>query len=773
MPLDKNLLAQLMPLYKTESQELLQTINRDLLALEKERDGDAKSKLMADIFRAAHTLKGSSRAVGLLHIGTLAHSLENTFGRIQRGQLQATTDCFDQIYQALDLIGSLAQTADVDTPPADVSAICAKLESLSSENASAAMVIAPVPQTIEPTPVALEKPEQPLAAMAQPSPATVAAADETVRVAVSKLDALLAQVGELQVARIGGDQLLIRARELLEQMEDWEAAWRHVRPKFRKLLPSFEAAADGNHAGAANRAELAVLFEFLEANESRLRTARTNVSELRRQLEADSRRMAQVTSDLQDDVRRTRMMPAAAVFDTFPRMVRDLAREFGKDVNLVIHGGETEIDRSMLEQIKAPLLHLLRNAVDHGIELPANRTELGKPAAGAITLSAMPRGASIVIQVADDGAGIDSRQVKASAVKKNLITLEQAQTLSDREALWLIFRSGMSTRTTITDISGRGVGMDVVRENVERLQGVIELESEIGQGTRFSLILPLTVATTLCLLAQAGGETLAIPLINIAHIVRVVAEGIGEAQGHTVIHDDGRPVLVASLAEVLGIPSSANSSPKKWAVIVSSADKRAAFLVDALHGAQEVVVKNLPRPFLHVNHVAGAAILGTGQVSVVLNAADLLRSGSRVSGRVTLEPQTTAPTPKATPLILVADDSITTRTLEKNVLEAAGYRVRVVADGLEAWTLLQGNAQALDGGVRLLVSDVNMPRLDGFELTSRIRADDKLKNLPVILVTSLSSREDRERGILVGADAYIVKSSFDQDSLLATVRQLI
>ena len=783
MPLDKEILQQLMPLFKSETQELIQAINRDLLALEKQPDADAQSRLLADIFRAAHTLKGSSRAVGLPHIGTLAHSLENIFGRIQHGQLQATADCFDQIYQALDLVGSLAQAADVDTPPVDVSAMCAKLQALSHANSETVTILAPLEPLIQSIPPAPEKPELPpapmlpvLAPVSESSAQTVAPPEETVRVAVTKLDALLAQVGELQVARIGGDQLVIQARTLLEQIEDWETSWRQVRPTFRKLLPAFETSGDGKIADASHPAELAVLFEFLEANETRLRAARSELAGLRRQLESDSRRMAQVTTDLQDDVRRTRMMPASAVFDTFPRMVRDLAREFGKDVNLVIQGGETEIDRSILEQVKAPLLHLLRNSVDHGIELPDRRAQLGKPRAGTITLSASPRGASIVIEVADDGAGIDPEQVKASAVKKNLITAETAQALSDREAMWLIFRSGMTTRSTITDISGRGVGMDVVRENVERLQGVIDLESEVGKGTRFSLNLPLTVATTLCLLARAGSETIAIPLINIAHIVRVLAEDIGEAQGRTVIHDDGRPVLLAPLVDILGIPPAANTgaaSAKKWAVIVGSAEKRAAFLVDVLLGAQEVVVKNLPRPFVHVNHVAGAAILGTGQVSVVLNAAELLRAATRVSGRVNLVPATTAPAPKGPPLILVADDSITTRTLEKNVLEAAGYRVRVAADGLEAWTQLQSDGLAPEDRVSLLVSDVNMPRLDGFELTARIRADGKLKNVPVILVTSLSSREDRERGILVGADAYIVKSSFDQDNLLATIRQLI
>lgn len=612
-----------------------------------------------------------------------------------------------------------------------------------------------------------------------PNPSQTAgeARDEFVRVSTTKLDALLAQVGELQVTRIGADQRLGETRRLLERVESWETQWRKMRTHYRKLLLNADTIYQGNGAknAATNTAltfggmrELSALLEFLETSETSLRDTRVQLGDLRHQLEADSRRMTLVTKDLQDDVRRTRMMPAATVFDTFPRLVRDLAHDLEKEVQLVIEGGETEVDRSVLEQLKSPLMHLLRNSVDHGIEPADARVEAGKPPTGTVALRATQRGSNIVIEVSDDGAGINLVHVKACAIKKGFVTADAAATLSDREALWLIFNSGMTTHTMITDISGRGVGLDVVRENVERLQGVLDVTTELGQGTRFTLSLPLTVATTLCLLTRAQGQTFALPIHNITRIVPVPVNAIGRAQGRESIQVDGRPVVLARLGDILALPANGQATQtKKSAIVLGSAEKRAAFLVDGLLDIQEIVIKSLPRPFLRLRHAAGATILGTGEVVLILHVSDLLRSVGRTPARVAPEAQAAEAAVKGPTTILVADDSITTRTMEKNILEAAGYRVRVASDGLEAWTLLQADACAL------LVSDIQMPRMDGFELVSKLRADERFKHLPTILVTSLASREDRERGVAVGADAYIAKTAFDQDSLLATIQRLI
>lgn len=803
MPIDPEILKQLMPLFLTETQDYLQALNRLLLDLEKHPDEEARRRLLSEIFRVAHTLKGSARTVRFEHIGALAHSLETLFARVQRGQVPLSTEIFDRAYHAVDTITNIVdKSVSGESIEIDVSAECAALEAIGAESPTAFMdapsfpetALAPVENTmvIYDMDLEIEVPAPPSAsrsAAVAPSaarhietsfaPHTDAApreapAEEIVRLAVSKLDSLFADIGELQVTRIGTDQRLVEMRALLDRIEHWQAQWLHARPAFRRLLAQFEQA--GPERARENITDLAdwsTLFEFLAANETQLRQTHTGAETLARQLETDSRRMAQVTGELQDDVRRMRMMPAATVFETYPRMVRDLARDLGKQVQLVIQGGTTEIDRLTLEQIKAPLLHLLRNAVDHGIEMPETRERMGKPREGTITLKASQRGGSIIIEITDDGAGIDPNQVKTSAVKKGLITPDDAQAMTEREAMWLIFRSGISTRNTITDISGRGVGMDVVRETIEQLQGVINLDSALGQGTRISLSVPLTVAATLCLLTQVDDEIFAVPLMNVERIVRVTDEQIGYAQGRAVIHDEHRPIVLVPLAEIVETaPTKNKPDTKKRALIVNSAEKRAAFLVDALLGAQEVVIKNLPHPFLRVRYAAGATILGTGQVVVVLNAADLLRYAAREAVRAAMPLPTSAPA-KITKTILIADDSITTRTLEKNILEAAGYNVRLAADGAEAWSLLQSEGIAPGGEISLLVSDVNMPRLDGFELAGKVRGDERFKKLPVILVTSLATRQDREHGMQVGADAYIVKGSFDQDDLLSAIRQLI
>jgi two-component system chemotaxis sensor kinase CheA len=352
------------------------------------------------------------------------------------------------------------------------------------------------------------------------------------------------------------------------------------------------------------------------------------------------------------------------------------------------------------------------------------------------------------------------------------MTAEAAEAMSDREALWLIFRSGLSTRSAITDISGRGVGMDVVREHIERLNGMIDVVSQPNEGTRFSLRLPLTIATTHCLLVRVSGQTLALPIVNLVRMIRLAAGEIGRADGREGIHVDGRPIVLGRLADVLELAARESQpapSSRHTAIILGAAgaaEKRIALLVDALVGTQEVVIKPLPRPLQRVHYTIGATILGTGEVVMVLNVADLMRAALHAQPRRAVPPAASAA--KSGPaMVMVADDSLTTRMMEKHILEAAGYRVHVAADGMEAWHFLQDNQ------VDLLVSDVNMPRLDGFDLAVKVRADKRLKDLPIILVTSLNSDADRARGVAVGADAYIVKSAFDQDTLLTTIRRYV
>jgi two-component system, chemotaxis family, sensor kinase CheA len=477
----------------------------------------------------------------------------------------------------------------------------------------------------------------------------------------------------------------------------------------------------------------------------------------------------------------------STVFDTFPRMVRDMTRELKKEVELVIEGGETEVDKQVLEQLRSPLTHMVRNCVDHGMESPDDREQAGKRREGRVVLRAGQRAADLIVEVIDDGAGIDVEKVKAKAVEKGLITAENAEGMSEREALWLIFRSGFSTKQEITDLSGRGVGMDVVREHIERLHGMIDVESTLGEGSKFTLSVPLSVATTRCLLVQAGGQVFGIPITNVERIVRLTAEDIGHTEGREAIKIDERPMALLRLAGVLGLPAGESEGVSQPAIILGSADRRAAFLVDGLLGAQEIATKTLPKPLIRVRHIAAATIVGTGEIVPILNVLDLLKASGKTGvpaaapKKAAAKPESPvtsheSPEPKASKAeeqpkgkqsILVVDDSVTIRTFEKALLEAAGYDVTAASDGLEAWNMLQKSP------CDLIVSDVEMPNMTGFELTEKVRGDSKLKDMPLVLVTTLSSDEDRKRGIDAGADAYVIKGSAEQDHLLDTVKRLI
>jgi two-component system chemotaxis sensor kinase CheA len=470
-----------------------------------------------------------------------------------------------------------------------------------------------------------------------------------------------------------------------------------------------------------------------------------------------------------------RMLPVAAVFDAFPRLVRDLARDSGKEIALQLLGADTELDRKVLEAIKDPLIHLLRNAVDHGIEPPDARERAGKPRQGTIAVRAFQKGNRILVEVADDGAGINRDRVRQAALKAGLIGADEAETLADERVLRLIFEAGLSTSPIVTGLSGRGVGMGVVRQNVEALHGQAAVDSTPGRGTTITLALPLTMATMQQVLVQAGDQTYGIPVSAVERIQRIDPKDIGRVAGRQAIAFNGEPIALARLADVLeqpaaGQPDEIDASPRVLAVILNALGQRAAFQVDAVLGQQEMVVNSLGRQLARVRNVAGATILGSGQVVLILNPADLLKSVWAMPDR----PDTTPP-PARRPdrrsrqaTILVVDDSLSLRTLERNILEAAGYTVMVAGDGLEALRLLNSKSRC-----DLIVSDVMMPHMTGLELTAAVRQQPALKHIPVVLVTSLGSREDMERGIEVGADAYLVKDSFEQSDLLGTIEQLI
>jgi len=762
--------AQALAVFAAESLDRVKTINRRLMTLERDPSSEMGANALSEIMRELHTLKGSSATVHVEPVESLAHQLEALLGAVRDGGRTLDAPVFDIAYRALDAVeAAVGEAVRGDAPQFDEDAWSASIratlggpEPPSDEPLADDLAHAPdVRSPAEP------RPDLPAPAVPEPAASHAAVgADDTVRVAVAKLDALMGSVSELHAARAATEQRLSDVRTMLTVLSGVEAGWLEADARVRSML-----APAGEAPGAVPPIPVDVdeVLSHLDQARLGLSPVRTKLERLLQRMESDGRRIAQVTDDLQDDVRRARMLPVSMVFDVFPRLIRDLSVDLGKKASLSIEGADTEVDRAVIEQIRAPLTHLLRNAIDHGLETPAEREQAGKTPEGTISLSASQQGDTLLIEVGDDGAGIDPNTIRALAVVRGVLSQEAADATNDAEALRLIFKAGFSTRDEVTDLSGRGVGLDVVRDAIERLRGSVEVASVVGEQTRFSLTVPLSVATAQCVMVRVAGATFALPISNVTKILRVTRDETERADGRVVIAVEGQPVPIASVSDALGIDGAAqlDGSPLP-AVLLGSGERRVAYVVDELIGTQTLVLKALPPPFVRLRHISGAAILGTGEVVGVLNAADLVRADDPSAAlSTTFDRREPSGDRTDSPLVLVVDDSSVTRTMVKGILEAAGYRVQTAADGMQAWEMLR--SRSFD----LLVSDVNMPEMSGFDLTEKVRSDRFLRGIPVILVTALDSLEDQAHGSRVGADAYITKGSFTDDSLLETVRSFV
>ncbi len=745
--LDESAQTELLATFQVELAEHSQALTCAFLALEKEPEPSERRRLLAAAFRSAHNLKGAARAVAQGSVEMLAHHLEGVLGAASREELEPSPALFDLLFAAVDTLSPAAGgAAESDW----LDALAARLEAAQTGD------IQPL-TTIEPTLVTYTKPTPPTA----PPPATdraslIADTGETIRLPAARLDALMEQLGELVIPRLELHDGLTELATLRVEAEAWQREWRRLRPQLRQL----------DNEGALGN--LRPLVRFLERNETNLTTLAPRLNAVHARLAGPTTDLGVLTDDLQTHVMRFRMLPFGQLSATLERTVRDLTRSLGKEARLVLVGSDTEIDRRALEDMKDPLLHLLRNALDHGLEVPAERQRLGKPAIGSVIVAATQRGNTTVIEVEDDGAGISVAEVRQTAAGRGLATEAELAGMHDRDVLRLIFLPGFSTRRDVTEVSGRGVGLDVVARNVERLGGRVDVESQPAGGTRFTVTLPLTLATTRALLVESGDALYALPTAAVERVLR--PPELGTIGGRPMLECDGSAIPVVALTTLFGggepaqKTSPTNTTAWPTLVLVGAGQHRIALLVDRLIGEQEIVVKPLPFPVVRVRHFAGATVLGSGRIVPILNVADLLRGAAR-SAPTRAAPQIVE-SQQRRQRVQVADDSLTTRTMERYILEAAGYEVMLAGDGAEALALLQ------QSGCDVLVSDVEMPGLDGIQLTARVRAEPSLRDVPIILVTSLDSATDRERGLQAGADAYIVKTSFDQDHLLRTIREI-
>jgi two-component system chemotaxis sensor kinase CheA len=734
---EEELLRALRATFKVEAAEHLQAIGAGLVELEKAAAPAEQMRLIETVFRAAHSLKGAARAVNFSAIEAQCQSLEGLFAAWKRGASTPTPATLDEAHRALNAVWEMMAEPAV---------------------AAAARTQAKV----------ASQTEQPLASQQVPSVAT--AEVETVRIAVSALDARLLEAEEMLAAKLTADQWSADLGALEARFEQWRKQWSRIQPRLRRLRQL-----GGRTDVAAAAPDTRELAEFFDWNHDYVRTLEGSVTGLRRRAEQNRLLVAKLVDELLENSKKLLMLPLSTLSALLFKVVRDLCRDQGKEAALTIRGEEVTIDKRILEELKDPLIHLLRNCIDHGIETPELRQRAGKPPQATITVAVAPiNGNQVEISVSDDGGGVDLERVKLAAGRHGLLVPETAGPDGESAALGLVFETDVSTSPIITQVSGRGLGLAIVREKTERLGGRVAIESRRGAGTVIRMIVPLTLATFRGILIRVAQRSFIVPTAHVERVTRFKPEDVQTVAGRRTLALNGRAVALVDLAEVLQLPSGHRDTVGARhgvVVVLGVGEQTVAFVVNQVLDEREVLVKRLSRPLSRVRNIAGATILGSGEVTPILNVPDLLKSARWAAGAAPPAPDSSAAA--ATQLqaagkrILVAEDSITSRMLLKGILESAGYEVSIAVDGIDAFTTLRS------GQFDLVVSDVEMPRLNGFDLTARIRADRALAEIPIVLVTALESREDRERGIEVGANAYLVKSSLDQDDLLEALQRLL
>ncbi len=777
--LQKRLLAT----FREEAAEHVQVLESELQLLIDADNPAAERERIEVLFRVIHTLKGAARSVRFNGIEAICQSNETMLHGITRGGIVLTSQHIDSLKRAvaeiarqLHLSGdapiqaaaqpvattpkvtepvaataALAKEAPITSPPLAASANVAKLEPEPDARAESVSTYVSVEASSAP-------PEQAQASDSSPSPTADKSPvakelpairnGESVRVGIGQLDRLLRAAEELLIpSMVVGE----RARVAREIAGNVASLRRQLRQDAKSRGRDAESLGEG-------RAFVLEALREIENNSRRLALA----------LQEDYRGLTSAVSELFKETRQARMLPAAGIFTAFPAMVRDLCQETGKLAKWRLRDNGIELDRKVIEIVKDPLIHIVRNAIDHGIEPPEQREANGKPRRGRITAAIQAiEGGRVAIEIADDGRGMNLSALRAAALRARAASQAQAQALSDQDVIDLAFRSGVSTSPVITSISGLGLGLSIVREQIERMDGRVIVRSGEGKGTTIRLELPASVASYQGLLVMAGDTRLLWPSDAVERVIGLSHDEVGTAL-RTGMHAHGGEALpFAHVSTLLDLPQDETLGQARGlrsCVVVSAGGRRAVILVDAVKGKTDILMKDLPSPLKRVRHIASAGLLPTGEMALVLRPSDILASVQAGKHRNKIARHIEA---KRVRRILVVDDSMTTRTMERNLFEAVGYVVEVAADGSEGWDMVRS------GRFDLVVSDIDMPRMNGFDLTARIRADAKLADLPIVLVTALESREDRDRGIQIGANAYVLKSSFDQSNLLEIVGRLI
>jgi two-component system sensor histidine kinase and response regulator WspE len=749
--------ASLLELFSMEAEAQTLVLSAGLLALERD---PTQADHLESCMRAAHSLKGAARIVGVDAGVSVAHVMEDCLVSAQEGRLYLRPEHIDALLQGTDLLMRIA-TPDNNPEPAEIEAYGVLMALLLDPMAVPAPVTAPVapvmaelqleapaPKAEAPIPVAEPQSAEP----PRKAKRTTENGERVLRVTAERLNSLLDLSSKSLVETLRLKPHLATMQRLKRMQNNGLRALENLNVHLKEHALSLEAQ------------------EALEVARRLLAESQQLLAEKNAELDEFAWQASQRAQVLYDTALACRMRPFADVLTGQERMVRDLGRSLGKQVRLEIEGEKTQVDRDVLEKLEAPLTHLLRNAVDHGIESPEQRLLAGKPAEGLIRLRASHQAGLLVLELSDDGNGVDLEKVRRSIIERQLSPAETAAQLSEEELLTFLFLPGFSLRDTVTEVSGRGVGLDAVQHMVRQVRGAVVLEQVAGEGSRFHLEVPLTLSVVRSLVVEVGDEAYAFPLAHIERMCDLEPADIVQVEGRQHFWHEGRHVGLVAASQLLQRPAGQNSQQTLKVVVIREREAIYGVAVERFIGERTLVVLPLDERLGKVQDISAGALLDDGSVVLIVDVEDMLRSVDKLLNTGRLERiarQGSQAVEAARKRILVVDDSLTVRELQRKLLLNRGYDVAVAVDGMDGWNALR--SEDFD----LLITDIDMPRMDGIELVSLLRRDNRLQSLPVMVVSYKDREEDRRRGLDAGADYYLAKASFHDDALLDAVVELI
>ncbi len=765
--------------FLVESFELIEQLDQDLVELESTPED---LELLNRIFRVAHTIKGASSFLNFDILTHLTHHMEDVLNKARHGELVITPDIMDVVLESIDLMKSLLHTIrDTSSDGGIDVSECVKRLDIASGGEGNVEVVLPQEESVEESHEELPEEEVEEENYDDMS-------DEEVE---AEIERLLAERKAADKAKREAKKAATSDSDAKEEPASPPPATPQT-PTTPKNEPKKE---DAKAAPAVKKAPTTVeqtirvdvkrldhlmnLIGELVLGKNRLIKINDDVEEryegeeFLEELNQVVSIVSLVTTDLQIAVMKTRMLPIGKVFNKFPRMIRDLSRELDKKIELVISGEDTELDKSIVEEIGDPLVHIIRNSCDHGIEPLETRLEAGKSETGTINLKAYNEGNHIVIQIIDDGKGLNPDVLKDIAVNKGVITEKEADKMGEKEAFGLIFRPGFSTAAEVTNVSGRGVGMDVVKTNIEKLNGIIDIDSELGKYTSIKLKIPLTLAIIQALLVGVQEEYYAIPLASVLETVRISKDEIYTVENRSVMRLREEVLSLVHIGDIFEVERVFDDSEYAYVVLLGLAESKIGLIVDSLVGQEEIVIKSLGEYLQGIEGVAGATIRGDGGVTLIVDVADLIQMSKSIKSTINNDEGSTVTTSNeknsaADYKVMIVDDSKTDRTIMKSALDSMGISLIEAADGQEALNILKSGDHNFDA----MLIDIEMPRMDGYTLATEIKKYSRYKNLPLIAVTSRTGKSDRMRGVEAGMVEYITKP-YSPDYLMSVVKRNI